>query len=141
MGESQSGADGSAPQRGDRRRIGSGYPHEASFGYSRAVRVGDTVHVSGTTAEGADLDGGAQVQTAAAIARISEVLVAAGSGLGDVVRTVVYARDLGQLDAIAAAHSAAFGSVRPANTLVEVTRLVPDRALVEIEATAIIARD
>lgn len=121
-----------------RANVTSGYPYEESFGYSRAVRVGNQVYVSGTTARGEALGGDAYVQTNAAIALIRDALADAGAELRHVVRTVVYVRDLADLPAIARAHAEAFGDVRPANTLVGETRMVPEEALVEIEATAIV---
>jgi enamine deaminase RidA (YjgF/YER057c/UK114 family) len=122
----------------DRLTISSGYPFEDSFGYARAVRIGDQVFVSGTTARGADLERDAYRQAAGAIAIIAEALAQAGSGLRHVVRTVVYITDRADIDAVTRAHGEAFAAVRPASTLVMVAGLTPVTARVEIEATAVI---
>ena len=124
-----------------RKNVSSGYHYEASFGYSRAVRVGDTVLVSGTTARPPELHGGAEDQLRGAIAIAAEGLAEAGARLEDVVRTVVYLRDAGDVEAVTRAHVAAFGDIRPANTLIHVAGLFPAEALVEIEVTAIVDRD
>lgn len=122
-----------------RRNIGSGYPFEDAYGYSRAVRVGDQVLVSGTTARGTALDGDAHVQARAILALIEAALAEAGPQLRHVVRTIVYVTDLASQDAVTRAHGEVFGATRPASTLVQVVALTPDAACVEIEATAIIA--
>lgn len=122
-----------------RQNIGSGYGLEETYGYSRAVRVGDHVFVSGTTARGAELEGDAYVQAHAILALIEAALAEAGAQMRHVVRTVVYVTDLAFQDAITRAHGEAFGGIRPASTLVQVVALTPDRALVEIEVTAIVA--
>ncbi len=124
--------------RSERRAIRSGYPFEDAFGYARAVRVGDQVFVSGTTARGSDLDGNAGRQTEAAIAIVAAALRDAGAELRHVVRTVVYVVDLADTEPVACAHRAAFGAAPPASTLVQVSALTPPAARVEIEATAII---
>ena len=95
--------------------------------------------VSGTTARVPHLDGDAGLQLAAAIATIEEALVALGASLADVVRTVLYVLDMADADLVAAAHRAAFGSVRPASTLVQVAGLTPPTTRVEIEVTAMVA--
>jgi enamine deaminase RidA (YjgF/YER057c/UK114 family) len=118
--------------------ISSGYAFEDSFGYARAVRIGDHVFVSGTTARGADLDGDAYHQACSAVGIIAEALAQAESGLHHVVRTVVYVRDRADIDAVTRAHGRAFAAIRPASTLVMVAGLMPANARVEIEATAII---
>ena len=123
----------------ERTTAASGYPYEDTYGYARAVRVGPMLFVSGTTARVPHLDGDAGMQLAAAIATVEEALVALGSGLADVVRTVVYVLDIADADLVAAAHRAAFGSVRPASTLVQVAGLTPAAARVEIEVTAMVA--
>jgi enamine deaminase RidA (YjgF/YER057c/UK114 family) len=123
-----------------RQRISSGTPWEALAGYSRAVRVGDHVYVSGTTASAADgsLLGGDDPyeQARHALAKIEAALQEAGASLADVVRTRVYVSSIDHWEAAARAHGEVFGEIRPANTLVE-ARLVADR-LVEIEADAIV---
>ncbi len=122
----------------ERLNITSGYPFEDSYGYARAVRVGEQVFVSGTTARGTDLDRDAYGQAQSAIATIAEALRKTGAELRHVVRTVVYVTDMAEIDHVARAHGEAFGTVRPASTLVQVAGLTPANARVEIEATAII---
>ena len=121
-----------------RRNIGSGYAFEDSYGYSRAVRVGDHVYVSGTTARGAGLVGDAYAQARASLQLIEAALAEAGAQMRHVVRTVVYVTDLAVRDEIALAHGETFGSIRPASTLVQVAALTPETAQVEIEVTAFV---
>jgi enamine deaminase RidA (YjgF/YER057c/UK114 family) len=121
-----------------RRNFGSGYPFEETYGYSRAVRVGDHVYVSGTTARGEALAGDAYVQARAILGLIKAALLEAGAQMQHVVRTVVYVTDLAFQDAITRAHGEAFGNIRPASTLVQVAALTPDTAKMEIEVTAVI---
>lgn len=122
-----------------RKNISSGYAYENTYGYSRAVRVGDQVFVSGTTARPPHLDGDAYVQARAALETIAAALSEAGADLRHVVRTVVYVRDMADASLVARAHSESFGDVRPASTIVEVSGLTPAEARLEIEATAIVA--
>lgn len=122
----------------DKLTISSGYPFEDTFGYARAVRVGDHVFVSGTTARETDLDRAAYDQACCVLEIVADALAQAGSGLHHVVRTVVYITDRADIDAVARAHGQAFGAVRPASTLVMVAGLTPASARVEIEVTAII---
>jgi enamine deaminase RidA (YjgF/YER057c/UK114 family) len=122
----------------ERLTISSGYPFEDSYGYARAVRVGDHVLVSGTTARGPDLSRDAYGQACCAIDIIAEALLQAGAGLHHVVRTIVYITDMADIEAVARAHGEAFGAIRPASTLVRVAGLTPSTARVEIEATAIV---
>lgn len=117
-----------------RRHIGSGSVYEARVGYSRAVRFGDFVCVSGTTSDGPD----AYVQAKGAIARIERALEEAGASLDDVIRTRIYVVDIDDWELVAKAHLEAFGDVRPAATMVEVSRLIASDLLVEIEADAFI---
>ena len=124
--------------RPERRTVRSAYPFEDACGYARAVRVGDQVFVSGTTARGSDLDGNAGRQAEAAIAVVAAALQEVGADLRHVVRTVVYVVDLADVEGVARAHRAAFGAVPPASTLVQVSALTPPAARVEIEATAIV---
>lgn len=122
-----------------RQNISSGYAFEDAYGYSRAVRVGNQVFVSGTTARPPHLDGDAYLQATAALALIANVLADAGAGMQHVVRTVVYVIDMADTERVARAHSEAFDAVRPASTLVQVSALTPASARVEIEVAAIIA--
>jgi enamine deaminase RidA (YjgF/YER057c/UK114 family) len=121
-----------------RTNFSSGYPFEDAYGYSRAVRVGNQVFVSGTTARAHHLDGDAYGQMIAAIATVAAALGEAGAELHHVVRTVVYVLDLADVHQIARAHEETFGRSRPASTLVQVAALTPASARVEIEVTAVI---
>jgi enamine deaminase RidA (YjgF/YER057c/UK114 family) len=121
-----------------RTNISSGYAFEDVYGYARAVRVGDQVFVSGTTARAAQLDGDAYRQMMDAIATVAAALGEVGAELRHVVRTVVYIGDMADADHVARAHRETFGAARPASTLVQVTALTPASARVEIEVTAIV---
>jgi enamine deaminase RidA (YjgF/YER057c/UK114 family) len=126
-----------------RHNIGSGTPWEDVAGYSRAVRIGDQVFVSGTTAhdESGNLQGGhdAYAQAAYILRKIATALQQAGASLEDVVRTRIYVVRLEDWRDVSRAHGDVFGHIRPANTLVQVAGLV-DGPLVEIEADAVIQR-
>jgi enamine deaminase RidA (YjgF/YER057c/UK114 family) len=122
-----------------RSNIGSGYPFEDTYGYSRAVRVNDHVFVSGTTARGAALEQGAYAQACMILSLIETTLAQAGAEMRHVVRTVAYVTDLACEAEVARAHREAFGSIRPASTLVQVGALTPSGARVEFEVTALIA--
>jgi enamine deaminase RidA (YjgF/YER057c/UK114 family) len=125
-----------------RQRVSSGTSWEPIVGYSRAVRVGNQIWVSGTTAtdrEGRVVgQGDPYAQAKQAIANIERALESAGAGLADVVRTRIYVTDIGHWEAIGRAHGEAFRDVRPACAMVEVSRLIDPAMLVEIEADAVV---
>lgn len=124
------------------RRITSGTKWEAIVGYSRAVRTGSHVHVSGTTASDGNGDlvgvGDPARQTRQALANVEAALAETGADLSDVVRTRIYVVDIEQWEAIGRVHGEVFGEVRPATSMVEVRRLIDPEMLVEIEAVAIV---
>ncbi len=125
---------------GERRHAVSGTRWEAAVGYSRAVRIGDMIWVSGTTATGADgsilSEGDAYGQTSHALTNLSAALRAVGADLSCVVRTRIFTIDIDDWDEIGRAHAEVFGTIRPASTMVEVRRLIDPRMIVEIEADA-----
>jgi len=124
-----------------RRRLITGHsPYEGVAGFSRAVVVGDRVHVSGTApipADGSPPPDGAYEQARLCLELVGEALRKAGSGLEHVVRTNIYVTDPAHWDEVARAHGAVFGDTRPAATCV-VARLLDDAWLVEIEAEAVL---
>ena len=126
----------------ERQRVSSGSPFEGVFGFSRAVRVGDRVFVSGTVAwnEAGELVGAGDMyaQAKQAIGNIEAALREAGASLSDVVRTRMFVTDIARFGEVARAHAEAFGEVRPAATLVAVSALVAPELLVEIEADAVV---
>lgn len=125
-----------------RLNIASGSPWEPIRGYSRAVKVGNTLFVSGTTAmnsEGEIIGGNdPYLQTRAVIEVIKQVLQRAGFHLGDVVRTRLFVTNLARWDDYARAHREAFEQVRPASSIVQVARLVDPRLLIEMEVDAVL---
>jgi reactive intermediate/imine deaminase len=126
----------------ERVRVSSGSPYEPIIGFSRAVRAGDTVYVSGTVAWGPDGElvgrGNVYTQAKQAIANIEAALREAGASLGDVVRTRIYLTDVSRWEEAARAHREAFAEARPASSLLEVSRLADLDMLVEIEAIAVV---
>lgn len=125
-----------------RQNIGSGRPWEAIVGYSRAVRVGQMIHVAGTTSvdDAGNVVGAGDpgAQTPQALRIIEAALKQLGASMRNVVRTRIYVTNIADWEAIGAAHGAFFRDIRPAATMIEVSRLIDPALLVEIEAEAIV---
>jgi len=127
----------------DRKKVSSVSPYEDVIGFSRAVRVGDLVFVSGTVAWGPDGKlvgvGDVYAQAKQTLTNIEGYLREAGASLKDVVRTRIYLTDIVRWQEVARAHREAFGDVRPASSLLEISRLAEPEMLVEIEAVAVVS--
>ncbi|MBK7158558.1 MAG: RidA family protein [Ignavibacteria bacterium] len=122
-----------------RINISSGVMWESKVGYSRAVKIGNIIAVSGTTAivDGEVIgENDYYIQTKTILEKIRTALIEAGAGMEDVIRTRIYVKDISNWEAVGKAHSEFFGKIRPASTMVEISALVDEKMLVEIEADA-----
>ena len=129
----------------ERKNISSGTPWEKAVGYSRAVRIGNQVYVSGTTASDEQGNvigiGNVYTQTAYILQKIEKALHEAGASMSDVVRTRSFITDISQWEEFGRAHGEYFAEIRPVSTLVQVSQLIDKNHLIEIEVDAVIRED
>ena len=124
----------------ERKNLSTGSKWEPIIGYSRLVKVGGHIFISGTTGSGSDgkVTGDAYAQTKQAIKNIEAALKQAGAGLKDIVRTRIYCTDISQWESIGKAHGEFFSEIRPATAMVEVSKLIAPEMIIEIEADAVV---